>query len=145
MKALDLRIGNYVSFLETGTDIKTMEEVSFRHNLIVTRIKDTNFCQVSIGYKLKQEDWAVNIGAIEPIPLTEEWLLKFGFDKTGEDDFDKTFGDIKQISIRKTKLFTSNKLGVYYNSTRITIIKYVHQLQNLYFALTGEELKIKEK
>ncbi len=81
----------------------------------------------------------------EPIPLTEEWLTKFGFHKTAEDDFDKTFGDIDQISIRSNKLYVTDKFGVYLNPKRIAIIQYVHQLQNLYFALTSEELTIKEK
>ena len=31
------------------------------------------------------------------------------------------------------------------DSTYLRDIKYVHQLQNLYFALTGEELTIKQK
>ena len=79
---------------------------------------------------------------IKPIPITEEWLLKLGFHKIAEDDFDKTFG-IGQISIRKSKLYISDKSGVYLNQKRIAIIQYVHQLQNLYFALTGQELKTK--
>ena len=68
-----------------------------------------------------------------PIPLTEEWLLRFGFKKgvkywsyNGFDvDFKEWFGFNKMVA--KSPL------------------KHVHQLQNLYFSITGEELTIKEK
>ena len=85
---------------------------------------------------------------IEPIPLTEEWLLKFGF---------ITF-DSKQIynewflnfdGILKYKIFHSKYTGVEEftmpHSDKPIKLKHVHQLQNLYFALTGEELIIKNK
>jgi hypothetical protein len=60
----------------------------------------------------------------EPIPLTEEWLLKFGF---------IWHGDIKILK---------GYLNNYVDGNGETHLKYVHQLQNLYFALTNEELKI---
>lgn len=66
-------------------------------------------------------------GMIEPIPLTEEWLLKFGF-KPFVKDFTKN-----------GIIIHTRKRG-YVLRKSVPIIKYVHQLQNLYFALTGEEL-----
>jgi hypothetical protein len=74
-----------------------------------------------------------------PIPLTEEWLLKFGFEK----DVAAFYLDINTV------LFVSynDDEFVHLKSNHletIASIKYVHQLQNLYFALTGEELTIKE-
>ena len=64
---------------------------------------------------------------LKPILLTEEWLLKFGF------SIFKNMYFIKGMQIWKCNdLFLCNKNGIY--------IKYVHQLQNLYFALTGKEL-----
>jgi len=68
----------------------------------------------------------------KPIPLTEEWLMNFGFKQWGDK---YTFG-LKGINIHHRKRgFVLRK--------SIPIIRYVHQLQNLYFALTGEELTIK--
>jgi hypothetical protein len=70
-----------------------------------------------------------------PIALTEEWLLKFGFHKKGlwykkDDAFIIGWIDNKsQISV-----------GV--NRNYSITYRYVHQLQNLYFALTKKELKI---
>ena len=76
---------------------------------------------------------------ILPIPLTEEILLKFGFEKQhNEDDFDywfkKDFCD---------DILWEHSEGFCHNLNYGGDIKYVHQLQNLYFALTGEELIFK--
>jgi hypothetical protein len=70
----------------------------------------------------------------EPLPLTEEWLIKFGFEKTPLHYFKKD-GIILSVEDFYYECFLGS------NSV---IIKYVHQLQNLYFALTGEELEVKE-
>ena len=70
----------------------------------------------------------------KPIPLTEEWLLKFGFESDDEFIFEK------DIRICKTK-----QGYVYFDFSvmdPICDVKYVHQLQNLHFALTGEELEL---
>jgi hypothetical protein len=67
-----------------------------------------------------------------PIPLTDEWFDKFGFkgnELTAAHNRLVRFGD--HIGI-------SGMLGV----VKPVECKYVHQLQNLYFALTGEELTI---
>ena len=74
-----------------------------------------------------------------PIPLTEEWLLKFGFvKKKGEVGYSKN-----KLSIYCGDTILSNENGrTYFKNFAILeeSPKYVHQLQNLYFALTGEEL-----
>jgi hypothetical protein len=84
----------------------------------------------------------IELKFIEPIPLTEEWLLKFGF----EIDDSEWFKDDDEIVYQKTykdySICVSNK-GVVYNGVYSQKIKHVHSLQNLYFALTGEELTIK--
>jgi len=67
----------------------------------------------------------------QPIPLTEEWLLKFK-DKVDYEISDS--GDSVFIRIN----------GPDINEIDTERVKYVHSLQNLYFALTGEELIIKE-
>ena len=55
----------------------------------------------------------------EPISLTEKWLIKFGV-----EDLDLFIHDVK--------------------TDWSAPCDYVHQLQNIYFALTGEELQIQE-
>lgn len=69
---------------------------------------------------------------LQPMQLTEEWLLKFGFN--GDVNRSNYF-NIKGMSIWKCNdLLMCDKNGI--------IIRYVHQLQNLYYALTGDELQI---
>lgn len=60
-----------------------------------------------------------------PLPITEECLKKFGFDSK-----------LAQFNVKGRFILDG------YGMNEIEI-KYVHQLQNLYFALTGEELKTK--
>lgn len=69
---------------------------------------------------------------VRPILLTEELVLKFGFTKIGRVQFHSDI--FWAISNYKEQGFWCNQLECY--------IKYVHQLQNLYFALTGVELQL---
>ena len=72
------------------------------------------------------------------ILLTEEWLNKFGFiSNPYEDRYEK---DDFHIHCDKTKGF----LDLWVTNCRLDL-KYVHQLQNLFFALTGYELEIKQE
>jgi hypothetical protein len=71
----------------------------------------------------------------QPIPLTEEWLLKFGFKKTNNWNNVQYTKGIMQIR-------NLNTLFLYGRNHSQIDFKYVHTLQNLYFALTGEELTI---
>ena len=66
--------------------------------------------------------------SFKPISLTEEWLKKFGFKYDVDTDCYHYYN------------FILNKLFVMMDIDIHICIKYVHQLQNLYFALTGEEL-----
>jgi len=73
----------------------------------------------------------------KPIPLNEEWLVKFGFEK------DKSAFIYGYYALYNNEIYWSG--GVYSACDSISNIeiKYVHQLQNLIFALTGEELTLK--
>lgn len=90
----------------------------------------------------------------EPIPLTEEWLLRFGFKKNEPEISDGYFNwwnKEKSVSVDVEYVLTDNGVELLYYYVLQDIngcrpykhIIYVHQLQNLYFALTGQEL-IKE-
>lgn len=66
----------------------------------------------------------------KPIHLNEEWLLKFGFDK-----------EIRSELWLRPDFWVKEMLLLPNSFYRMGLeIKYVHQLQNLYFALTGKEL-----
>ena len=68
----------------------------------------------------------------KPIPLTEEWLFKFGFEKAYETCY-------------QYKDFILNDKFIMMDIDITIQLKYVHQLQNLYHALTDEELTIKDE
>lgn len=72
------------------------------------------------------------------IPLTEDWLLKFGFEKAGENEkfIEYLCSDFFWIFYVKNK----NKFQYYYSPDDFHI-DYVHQLQNLFYSLAGKELQ----
>ena len=84
-----------------------------------------------------------NLAEINPIPLTEELILNLGFDKkkNKEGIFEKS----------RLRLYLGNGCLCYLidedNESGYYIpnggIKFVHELQNLYFTMTGEELQLK--
>ena len=89
------------------------------------------------------EDLTLKLDQCEPIPLTEEWLERLGFNgcwlETKGGDIDMS-GVLTAKNIASIGGEDSCTNGSCYHAE----INYVHQLQNLVFALTGEELTIKE-
>lgn len=72
---------------------------------------------------------------LEPIPLTEDILLKCGFEL-------HRLAFSNKFTLNRVTLFSID--NVFYAKTlgMDIDIKYVHQLQNLYYALTNEKLNI---
>ena len=113
LRASELRIGNFVN--QIGFSVQDGYPPNYKK---LDQIKEA-----------KQIDFSVYM---EPIPLTEEWLLKFGF-IIHEDGY-ITCPNGRQWILHLDNEFEFEALNI--------IVIYVHQLQNLYFALTGEELII---
>jgi hypothetical protein len=108
MKPNELRIGN---------------SINYHGEEIIVRPYTFTDIEVDAGY--------------EPIPLTEEWLLKFGFEKYEFDHKENQYRyQVRLIVIRDGKF-------VDYGSS--VLLEHIHQLQNFFFALTGEELTFKNK
>ena len=82
----------------------------------------------------------------EGIELTKDWLLKFGFelDVVGEW-FEKNDFGIKSDLSRFVWTTTTNDEEQEENYQELPACNYVHQLQNLFFAITGQELEITEE
>ena len=120
MKIEELRIGNIVHIPQT----KTNEQIG---------CIEENGRFVIKGYKSSYS----SIECLRPIPLTEEWLIKFGLTYSNQS---------RNYSSEKICVFNDLKsINIYYSSYgcdyEFECPKYVHQLQNLYFALTGCELQ----
>lgn len=91
-------------------------------------------------YKVEEKDFmSDNLKNFEPVELTDEVLLKCGFKKV--DDYEFYFPT-------DTISFTYNIANKYISINDYNIqdfelkVKYLHQLQNLYWCLTGKELEI---
>ena len=117
MEAAELRIGNYVT--EQGRLILLHDGFGIDHA--------HNF---------------------EPIEITEEWLLRFGFEIFFYEDDCRDYKYYKKIDEDKFSVFIIEESQIDEGYWKIDIdmaveIKQVHQLQNLYFAVIGDELTIK--
>ena len=73
-----------------------------------------------------------------PIPLTEEILLKFGFEKTANPR-ELKYDDYSILLLDEIRFVICN----YMENPPSVKVSTLHQLQNLFFSLTGEELTFK--
>jgi hypothetical protein len=110
MKANELRIGNIINI---GEEINKLELVDF----------------VDI-YEHK------TLFHYQPILLTDEWLIKLGFESDGIEWWNSII------------ILAISKQGLWYCPTEQPHcvvgqkFEYVHQLQNLHYAITGDELNV---
>lgn len=116
-----------------------METKELRIGNLVIDYENGNVIQITTG---KQIDRPELMGLI---PLTEEWLLKFGF-TNGDGVRAKGLYWIKIIGNLEISISPVNGI-VFLSQTNSSDdvklnrrITFVHLLQNLYFDLTGEEL-----
>lgn len=129
MNARELRIGNLVKC-----------KVSNDARIYSVAALDGMHCKIMLS-DVRFGTWYGD-DKIKPIPLTEELLLKCGFAKISskyEDDFYAG----KILLSNDFVLSTSDQC---YESVPVDFakpLKYLHQLQNLTFTLTGEELEVK--
>ena len=145
MKATELRIGNWV--FDSDRDDPYFYQI--------VRIETKEYTDWNSGDKFNV------IGKIEgsedgyyemkpsPIPLTEEWMERFGFIRQGNRNMwvkDKLCIELKELPNIRGEFIEGWYIGlkdlgnVLFHS--FMKIEHVHQLQNLYFALKGEELTL---
>jgi predicted GNAT superfamily acetyltransferase len=118
LRAEELRIGNWViNYKDTPTQILEWSG---------------NEAYLTQGRK------AYGIKTSRPIELTEEWLVKFGFESNNSSSNFLTYYNERYDY--RIEIYQDG--DVWFDELRK--IQHVHQLQNLYFALTGEELTLKQ-
>jgi len=128
MTAQELRIGNWVSYRGEKEGV-------------VSSIGSNGFETIRVFNTLPFG--SSDLEEYEPIPLTEEWLLRFGFEVA------KAYDSINRYSKGKFELYSCPNPDNWAYEYAIMVgkisieLKHVHQLQNLYYALTGEELEYK--
>lgn len=135
VKVNELRIGNYLTY--KNPFMKDFELA------VVDSILSDGLME-GINYDFESEEY-IKLYEINPIPLTEEWLIKFGFKKLMDGVIMR--GYIDKFLLIDCERFLNGEYEVYLKTiesgfSKGTGYKYVHQLQNMYFALTGEELTL---
>lgn len=137
MEVKELKIGNFI-YDNDGIVSKITGFTPFDHS---TRCDEIEGCLVLIDiYRPNGEiskGWECDSNTIKPIELTEEWLMKFGFIK--KDEGYGILTSMKQAVLISFGNHNCSINGLSFNNPT----KYVHQLQNLFFALIGEELELK--
>lgn len=158
MDTKELRIGNKVEALyDIDNELSEIVTVGCIDNIGVTEH----------GYSVSFTDGNYDkYNDISGIPLTEEWLLKLGFEKKQHHLIDlvvKVISEVESPQDKSSVIFKEVALSVcndkgkgeYYffmkqgnrndefDNSIVTItsdMRYVHQLQNLYFSITGKEI-----
>jgi hypothetical protein len=133
MKAKELRIGNLVNGVLTQKPY-IIDAWALR--------------EMESGNYQNSQDTETKV--FEPIPLTEEWLLKFGFirhhyDYANDVIYIKNIADNEIDNAEFEWGVYPNELGSGIQIKNRKSLKYVHEIQNLYFALIGEELTFKSE
>lgn len=130
----DLRLGNYIlGFYEDEYGLEENEDVLFEAICKVTSLDCSGFLDFNIY--VESDDCNVEVyEKFEGIELTEEWLFKLGFINDKVLEFYRND-------------FTDSTIIIDYNFICLlgyshVKLNYVHELQNLYFALTGSELTV---
>lgn len=119
IKVAELRLGNYCYDSLTGEWLRV---IALSTDNVTTSVINREKFPLPDGWKA------------EPIQLTEDILLKFGFENS--------------VAYKKNGLkigldgddIIHGQYSVIFEDTLVKV-KYLHQLQNLYYALTGDELE----
>jgi len=116
MKLTELRLNNLIYHEEDKVKYSYTVNAIFEDSVLV-----------------KEDSEEIKIGLLQPIPLTEEWLLRFGF---AFEDMVYWFEGFDILHLKEEFEFLNHDYPIK--------IKHVHQLQNLFFSLTNEELTLKQ-
>jgi hypothetical protein len=120
MRANELRIGNLVKHIDKDS---------------VFTVKGIDLLGIDCENDI--ESMYSSYEMLYYVKLTEEWLLKFGFEKTMSWTYVKDLvGNLELVYYLGEKGWS---IG-FKSYSDFSNLKYVHELQNLYFALTGKEL-----
>jgi hypothetical protein len=138
MKTQEFRIGNWINSDEDGQ--YQIEEIC----RLSADSKNQN-----LGAKYRNGSFWTDLEHLEPIPLTDEWFIKWGFFKDGEywsrsivdynycfrwRDWAKNWAFYQEYTDSSDTKDDGVKYVISFD------IEFVHQLQNLWFALLHKEI-----
>ncbi|MFA5715032.1 MAG: hypothetical protein WC998_04800 [Candidatus Paceibacterota bacterium] len=120
----ELRRGNLI---ENNGNIYPITAID--HNSVIIFIKNATFC--------------VSDKNINPIPLTEDWLLKFGFiQNTSNSYYWLNYGTNGILIVKYNDYYKKYTLEL--GKGMNIVLDFVHHFQNICFDLTRHELIIKQ-
>ena len=122
METKELRIGNFI------------EDIHYPELILFTGVDLELFAGLYDGTILESD--------LQPIPLTEKWLLDFGFEEKDSKFYKEGFFC---YLIYGGESGWKTWVNLCKDDFTLSLIGQVHQLQNLYFALTGKELQLKQQ
>lgn len=128
INARELRLGNLLRH-------KSHHDLIF----VVKGITETTL-EVKSGTIQGYSEWNCADSMVEPLPLSESMLIDLGFTKRPSGQFVIKANEYEWINVQVDKQEICHSIldkGVN------TPYNYIHELQNLYFALSGKELTTK--
>ena len=122
MKSTELRLGNFIKWVNN-----------------IEQVRQLFYDGIGIAVEGGSDEWTqmIECDDIEGIRLTHPILKNAGFTEICNNTFESKEFDIWVSRANISYTFTGRPDGG-------KLIKYVHELQNLIFALTGKELEFKE-
>lgn len=133
----EIKIGNYLK--DRGGKVLRVDFVEYVEDGFDTKFGQKMFVEGQEVHPMTEySDYA------EPIILNEEWLLKLGFTKYSTGSWCKNLKNDDSYLAIDVKYGNGTWLNINQegqeNTIKLIHIKNVHELQNLYYALTGVEL-----
>ncbi len=136
VKDTELRRGNSVHWCPPNGKKIIMQIKETREDGIICNSHDNKDQRLLLHY---------DSGDLQPIPLTPEILQRCGFVKTYESGIHTNWeaDNLDHPEIGFTFWHEKREMKLRYYGENNINCTYLHQLQNLFFALTGQELEIK--
>lgn len=130
IKATDLRIGNWVYFEDEKLNMTTFGKID-------SMVNEGEYYSIK-GIDQWGDEFDEGIIDIAPIPLTSEILLACGFEN-------KIRGNYYHKEFTKLYVNIDNSIAIYFGNKNgiLKRIDYLHELQNIFWILTNQELEFK--
>jgi hypothetical protein len=125
MDAKEFRLDNYVYVLGEVRQIRGVSQYNQKHRT-----------QTVVHYFEFDNTIGLKVIHLKPIPITEEWK-----DKLNLNEFNELLGGT--IEYQNGYVYIGGSDSVVNSQCFKVKIEFVHEYQNLYFALTNTELEIK--
>lgn len=135
IKPQELRVGNHVDCVKNG-DVK--------RDCIVLSIGPD-----SVALRYKSGKIGAMLTSLQPIVVSQDFIIKAGFESNQDEHEEEWFHKDEDLFGMKEDVlhpdWSDEKpkwTHIWDNAFTASPVDSVHQLQNLYFAMTGTELKI---